>query len=112
MDDKHVKEKYALHENRYSPTEIVLPSKNQPTLPKQLQSSHSFFLKELVTRMMGISGSLLCQLLLVAYAWGGAVAFLVILKSGRQHAKRASDCASSRKSLVRVRKIGRILVGA
>eukprot|EP00913_Durusdinium_trenchii_P016860 g15850.t1 len=35
---------------------------------------------ELVTRMMGISGSLLCQLLLVAYAWGGAVAFLVILK--------------------------------
>ncbi|CAJ1337151.1 unnamed protein product, partial [Effrenium voratum] len=36
---------------------------------------------ELVTRVLGSSGSLLCQFLLVFYAWGGAVAFLVILKA-------------------------------
>ena len=35
---------------------------------------------ELVTRVLGSPGSLLCQFLLVFYAWGGAVAFLVILK--------------------------------
>lgn len=36
---------------------------------------------QLVIRVLGSSGSLLCQFLLVFYAWGGAVAFLVILKA-------------------------------
>ncbi|CAE7240273.1 slc38a2 [Symbiodinium sp. CCMP2592] len=36
---------------------------------------------QLVIRVLGGSGSLLCQFLLVFYAWGGAVAFLVILKA-------------------------------
>ena len=31
-------------------------------------------------RVLGGSFSLLCQFLLIFYAWGGAVAFLVILK--------------------------------
>jgi len=39
---------------------------------------------ELVIRVLGAPGRLICNALLVMYAWGGAVAFLVILKGESQ----------------------------